>query len=306
MMQRSLTEELKYQFRYGGTTIRLLFVNIAVFLAIRLLDVLGQLSQNTIFHSIGENLFVLPGNFSQFLWQPWTLFTYMFAHQGFMHLLGNMLFLYFGGVLFQQLLGERKLFYTYLMGGIFGAVFQLLGNAFVPFFQFQQSDIIGASASVMAIIVALGVYRPNYVVQLFGIFPIKLMYIVLFFVVSDFLSLASLDNVGHLAHIGGALLGFLSVQKIHSHHNFMNVIEDRTNRFRVWLRKQFQPKPTFKMYRNTQGRQSNFRPSSDEEFLAEKKQKQEKVDAILDKISKNGYEALSKEEKQFLFQQNKE
>lgn len=306
-MQRNLFDELKYRFNHGGMTIRLLFINIGAFLLIRILDVFGQLSQTHFFTVLTDWVFVLPSSFSDVLWRPWTIFTYMFAHYGFMHILGNMIFLYFGGKLFQQLLGERKLLYTYLVGGVVGALFQLLANQFIPYFEAQQAGLIGASASVMAIVVAVGAYRPNLEVRLFGIVPIKLMYIVLFFVISDFLSLASLDNVGHMAHLGGALIGFLSIRNINSPQNFMNKIEIWGDQFFVKISGLFQPKPKFKTYKNNNNfsNSHNTRAKSDEDFLAEKKRNQEKIDTILDKISKHGYDALTKEEKQFLFQQNK-
>lgn len=303
-MQRNLGDEIKYQFKHGGAYIRLLFVNIGVFLIIHLFDILGQLTKAPIFAVLNEQLFVLPGTFSGVLMRPWTLFTYMFAHFGFMHILGNMLFLYFGGKLFQQLLGERKLFYTYIIGGLTGALFQLLANQFIPYFKVDQSALVGASASVMAVIVAVGSYRPNLEVRLFGILPVKLMYIVLFFVISDFLNLTSNDQVGHMAHLGGALIGFLSIRNITSPSNFMNKIEIWGNELLLKISKLFQPKPKFKVHKNT-NYQSQSRPKSDEEFLADKKMEQEKIDTILDKISKRGYDALTKEEKQFLFQQKK-
>lgn len=302
-MQRNLFDELKYRFNYGGMTMRLLFINIGVFLLIRILDVFGQLSQSNFFSQLTDWIFVLPASFSDVLMRPWTLFTYMFSHYGVMHILGNMLFLYFGGKLFEQLLGERKLLYTYLVGGIVGAFIQLFANAFIPYFQAHQAGLIGASASVMAVIVAIGAYRPNYEVRLFGILPLKLMYIVLFFVISDLLSLASLDSVGHLAHLGGALIGFLSIRNIHSPQNFMNKIEIWGDRLLVKTKQVFQKKPKFKVYKNH--KTQNTRSQSDEDFLAEKKRNQEKTDAILDKISKHGYDALTKAEKEFLFQQNK-
>lgn len=301
-MQHTILDELKQRFSYGGIYIQLIYLNVGVFLLIHLLGLLSTLFQTPVFAELNQIVFVLPGSFLAVAMQPWTLITYMFAHVGFMHLLSNMLFLFFGGQLFQHLLGERKLLYTYVVGGLAGAIFQLFANTFVPFFQAQQSALVGASASIMAVLVAVGSYRPNYVVNLFGLLPVKLMYIVLFFVLSDFLNITSGDNVGHLAHLGGALFGFLSVRNVTSSSNWMNKIELWGDRVWTWVKQLFQPKKKFKVYKNTQYH-SQARAKSDEDFLAEKKAKQERTDAILDKISKRGYDALTKEEKAFLFSQ---
>lgn len=310
-MTGNFLDDLKYQFRYGGIHLQLLFINVGLFLLINLLFLLDTLFMTSgIFGRIVDLLFVLPPDFASLLYKPWTLFTYMFAHIGLLHILGNMIFLYFGGQLFRSLLGERRLLYTYLVGGIVGAIIQIAANEFIPFFMLRSSTgMIGASAAVMAVFIAVAFYRPNAKVLFFGIFPISLIVLAIIFMTLDFINLAKDDNVGHLAHLGGALLGYLSVQNVHSSSNFLSKIEIWGDRKWMQIRNLFKRKPRMKVYKNTSRsnhESKNTRVKTDEEFLAEKKANQARIDAILDKISKKGYESLTKEEKQFLFKQSKE
>jgi membrane associated rhomboid family serine protease len=301
-MNRSVIEEIRYQYKHGGMHLKLLMVNAGFYLFINLLLMLDTLFMtNGIFAEIVNVTFVLPHGATDFLLKPWTLFTYMFAHYDLIHILSNMIFLYMGGNLFRHFLGDRKLLYTYLAGGIAGALIQLLANETIPFFMARPSSgMIGASASVMAVFMAVSFYRPQTVVHLFGVFAVRLIILALVFLGLDFINLTAHDNVGHLAHLGGALLGYLSIQKVHSPSNFMNRFEKFGERLYTELVKRIRREPKMKVYRNTA---QTARPKSDSEFLAEKKANQERIDAILDKISKKGYDSLSKEEKQFLFNQ---
>ena len=308
-MRRTFIEDIKHQYKYGGVHIRLLFINISAFLVINILLMLDQLFMTSgVFASFVNALIVLPPDFGSLLFKPWTLFTYMFAHIDFFHILGNMIFLYFGGDLFRNLLGERRLLYTYLVGGIAGGLLQITANEFIPFFMERSvGGMIGASASVMAVFIAVAFFRPNAQVYLFGIFAVRLIVLALVFIAMDFLNLTANDNVGHLAHLGGALVGYLSVQNVHSHNNFMSKIEMWGDRKWAQLMRIFRKTPTMRVYKNTQTKTPNYgRAKSDEAFLAEKKAKQERIDAILDKISKKGYDSLSKDEKQFLFNQKED
>ncbi len=309
-MRGTFIEEIKHQFKYGGIHLQLLFINLGIYLIINLLLILDKLFLTSgIFASFIESAFILPADFASLLYRPWTLITYMFAHISFFHILGNMIFLYFGGDIFRNLLGERRLLYTYLVGGLIGGIIQIAANEFIPFFMERASGgMIGASAAVMAVFIAVAFYRPNAQVFLFGMFPVRLIVLALIFMAMDFLNLTSDDNVGHLAHLGGALVGYLSVQNVHSHNNFMSRIEMWGDRKWMQITALFKRTPKMRAYRtHTKTKTPNYgRPKSDEEFLAEKKANQERIDAILDKISKKGYDSLSKEEKQFLFNQKEE
>lgn len=305
-MRRTFIEEIKHQYKYGGVHLQLLFINLAIFFVINLFLILDELFKTTgVFTRIVESAFILPADFASLLYRPWTLFTYMFAHITFFHILGNMIFLYFGGEIFRNLLGERRLLYTYLIGGIVGGIIQIAANEFIPFFMERASSgMIGASAAVMAVFIAVAFYRPNAQVYLFGMFPVRLIVLALIFIAMDFLNLTSNSNIGHLAHLGGALVGYLSVQNVHSHKNFMSRIEIWGDRKWMQITALFKRQPKMRAYRT---KTPNYgRAKSDEEFLAEKRANQERIDAILDKISKKGYDSLTKEEKQFLFNQKEE
>lgn len=301
-MSRTVVQEIRFQYMHGGMHLRLLMINLGIYLLINLLFMLDTLFMtNGVFAEIVNSLFVLPHSIIDFLFRPWTLLTYMFAHYDLIHILGNMIFLYMGGNLFRHFLGEKRLLYTYLAGGIAGAVIQLVANETIPFFMERSSaGMIGASASVMAVFMAVSFYRPQTEVHLFGVFAVRLIVLALVFLGLDFINLTAHDNVGHLAHLGGALIGYLSIQKVHSPSNFMNRFEKFGERLYVVISGKLRREPKMKVYRNPK---SSSRTKSDADFLAEKKANQERIDAILDKISKKGYDSLSKEEKQFLFNQ---
>lgn len=307
-MRRTFLEDIKYQFTYGGVHIQLLFINIGLFLLINMFFMFDTLLMtNGIFARVVDWIFVLPPDFKSLIFRPWTLITYMFAHIGLFHILGNMIFLYFGGQFFRNLLGERRLLYTYLVGGLVGGIVQITANEFIPFFMLRSSaGMIGASAAVMAVFIAVAFYRPNAQVYLFGLFPVRLIVLALIFMAMDFLSLTKDDNVGHLAHLGGALLGYLSIQNVHSPTNFLSKIEMWGDRQWMKIQAVFKRKPKMRAYKTHTKTPDYGRAKSDEDFLAEKKAKQERIDTILDKISKKGYDSLSKEEKQFLFNQKED
>ena len=306
--QRTFTEEVKHQFYYGGMTVKLIFINLLVFLFVGLVSVLGGLMQGEFKSFIKEfntTVFALDTNISEAIVKPWGLITSIFAHFSFMHLLLNMLMLYFVGKAFEQLFSQKRLLYTYILGGLLGGIFEILAHTFFPIFAHEtKTVIVGASGSVMAIFMALAFYRPSTEVSLFGIFPVKLIYLACIYLAMNILSLAKPDGTAHFAHIGGAFLGILSIQKINSSNNiislFERLIESIKNLFTRSTRKK---KPTFTIHKGGSARGG---VKTDEEFNFDKKQRQEKIDAILDKIAKSGYESLSKAEKEFLFKQSQD
>jgi hypothetical protein len=204
-----------------------------------------------------------------------------------------MLFLYFSGRFFEQYFSRKKLWLTYLFGGICGGILELVANNLFPALQGTNVVILGASGSIMAIFTALAFYQPNLQVQLFGIFPIRIYFLALFFLFKDLINIGTDDQIAHFAHLGGALFGLLSIQKMHSSKNILTRLEGFFNRIKGLFTAKKQPKNT------------RTRFKTDEEFNMEKRQKQERMDEILDKISKSGYDSLTKAEKDFLFNQSK-
>jgi membrane associated rhomboid family serine protease len=276
-------------------TNRLIIVNVCVFLLILLVKksfLLYNIDPRTSDEWI-HHLLDLNSSLPAFIRAPWGLFTSIFTHEQFGHLLFNMLFLYFSGRFFEQYFSRKKLWLTYLFGGICGGILELVANNLFPALQGTNVVILGASGSIMAIFTALAFYQPNLQVQLFGIFPIRIYFLALFFLFKDLINIGTDDQIAHFAHLGGALFGLLSIQKMHSSKNILTRLEGFFNRIKGLFTAKKLPKNT------------RTRFKTDEEFNVEKRQKQERMDEILDKISQSGYDSLTKAEKDFLFNQSK-
>lgn len=288
--QRNLLDEIKMMFRNGGMTMKLIFITVGVFVALKILDViLSLLGLGGIYEWITTNVFVLHTGVVPFLVRPWGLITSIFTHFDFVHLLSNMVFLFFFGRMFEQLFDSRRLLYVFVLGGIFGGLFEIVSGVFPVIYGHR---VIGASGGVMAVLAAVATYNPRMRVNLFGVIPIPVILIAVFFFFKDFMSLGSQTGVAHFAHIGGAVLGFLSAQNVSSSSNIVN----RVMRFGNGI---------FTRSRMRVDRNQNVRNQSDEDYNANKHQNQLEIDRILDKISKAGYESLTKREKDFLFRQSK-
>lgn len=241
------------------------------------------------------NYFAVPANITVLLSKPWTLLTYMFLHTEFFHILFNMLWLYWFGVIFVQYLSQRQLLGTYIFGGIAGALFYVAAFNLFPVFGIARDSSIalGASASVLAIVVAISFYVPEYTIRLLFIGPVRIKYIAIFTVILDVFMISSSNAGGHLAHLGGALWGFLWI-KIIPGFDPTRIFEPLLNIGKPKIG--VKPKKRFKVRHNP-----NQTPVSDEDYNRQKAVKQKRMDAILDKISRSGYDSLTKEEKELLF-----
>lgn len=301
-MQRSFTDEIKHQWQYGGTHIKLIGVNLVVFLLIGTFSVFAKLSATNgmppSMYFINE-IFTLHGNWEGFIRRPWGIITSIFAHFEFFHFLFNMVFLYFAGSMFMRYFTGKRLLYTYIIGGIVGGLFQIIAYSIFPALQGIQSYVVGASGSIMAIFVAVAFHRPQEKIMFFGIVPVRLIFLALFFILVDFFRLGDKDNVAHFAHLGGAIFGIWSIQNLYGKNNIINLSERIVERIKA----PFKKGPKMKVKKG--GYKTDARKMTDEEFNAIKKKKQEQVDLILDKISKSGYDSLTKQEKAILFDQSK-
>jgi membrane associated rhomboid family serine protease len=298
--EQNLFDSLKNSYRFGGMTIRLIFINAAIFLLIQILSVIIRLmmADNSLLSVVLNAVFTLNTDIQHFIFMPWGLITSIFAHFSLWHFVLNMLFLYFSGQMFEQLFDSKRLWYTYLFGGIAGGILEIIAHVIFPALQNSQIVIVGASGSIMAIFMALAFYRPNLNVMLFGVFPVRLIFLALFFLLSDIISLGMNDGVAHFAHLGGAIFGALSIRNLAKKNNVMNVIQRLGDSLIQTVKSLF----TGSIKKS---QRSNRRMKTDEEYNLEKKTKQEKIDQILDKISKSGYESLTRHEKDFLFNQSK-
>lgn len=292
MQQHNFIADLKSQVRNGGMHVKLIFVNAIVFFCIGILTVIGRLispeAQLNIQHLLTE-VFTLRSNFHGFITHPWGLITSIFAHFTFMHFLFNMLMLFFVGKMFEHFFGAKKLLLIYIFGGLCGGLFEIIAHSLFPGVGGLDVVVVGASGSIMAIFIAVAVYRPQLQVNLFGVLPVKIIVLAGLYFLYDILSMGLNDGTAHFAHIGGAIFGFFAVQKVNTSANIL-----------VKLDKLFKQKP--KKVKIIRGGGKKF---TDEEFNADKIARQRKTDIILDKISKSGYESLTTEEKNFLFTQSK-
>ncbi len=219
-----------------------------------------------------------PATVSELPTRFYTLITYQFFHQGFFHILFNMLWLYWMGQLFLDFLKPHQFHLVYLGGGIAGALVFLLLYQLVPVFANQQATIIGSSAAVMAILVAVGTLVPDYSLRLMFIGELKLKYLVLAYIILDIIGSVGANSGGSIAHLGGALFGFI----------FIKLLQKGVDLSAVFKRK-----PKLKVVKNKTPQKS------------EPLNNQKEIDAILDKISKSGYDKLSKAEKETLFKAGK-
>lgn len=293
----ALLEDIKYQFKTGNILMQLIYINGGVFISMMLVHVfLYLLGKESLYAQIVELLSV-PAAPSALLYRPWAILTHMFIHAGFLHIIFNMMWLYFGGQIFLNFLDSKKLLSTYILGGLSGALVFILMMNVVPRFAptVLGATALGASAAVLAIVVAAATTAPNFVVRLVLIGPVKLKYIALVSVVLDVLLIPSGNAGGHFGHLGGALWGFLFAWQLKKGRNltidFLKPI--------FWLRDGF-PKRTSNI------KVVHRKPKSDIEFNSNKAATQEQVDAILDKIKRSGYDTLSKKEKEILFKASKD
>lgn len=294
-------EDFKSAFqRYNNAHVQLIIINVAMFVLLAVIKVFLTIpGYENIWETI-HNQFAIPARFSEFITRPWTIITYMFTHDltGILHILFNMLFLYWFGRLFVEYLGSDKLIAVYILGGIAGAAAYLLAYNTIPYFSGRAEQVaiimVGASASINAIVVATATLLPNYTFFLLFFGPVRIKYIAGVMVFLSFLWSVGSNAGGNIAHLGGALIGFVYMKQLQSGINWGGWITITLD----WFKDLFKPRPKVKVtWRNKQAGPLPKTPGG--------KPSQDELDAILDKISAGGYESLTKEEKEKLFNASK-
>lgn len=287
-----LVEDIKARFRTGDALTRIILINIGVFLIIGLSNLvftIGGIDKTPYYWLLHKIEFAeyLP----KLLYQPWSIITHMFVHESFGHIFWNMIVFYWVGQLFIEYLGSKKLLSVYLIGGVFAIAFQSLIVNTVPIFKniiSPESYALGASGSINACLVAIATLIPDYTIFLILIGPVRLKYIAIAVVLLSLINLPNGNAGGEIAHIGGALFGFIYSRQL-----------KQGNDWGLWLTKlidRFSSKNT-----RAKMRVAHKRSISDVDYKEIKKYDEEQIDRILDKISKSGYNSLTKEEKEILF-----
>lgn len=301
----NISEEYNNIFKDGTTLTKLIVINISVFVLILIFEAVMHLfGAGELADPIISDWLAVPASFFNLLTRPWTPITYMFLHIEFLHILFNLLWLYWMGVIFVRYIGERQLVAVYVFGGLAGAFLYFISfNIFPVFHEAREYAVaLGASASVMAIIIAISVYKPDFSLNLLLIGPVKLKYIAILAVIIDIMMIKSSNAGGHIAHLGGAIFGSVYVSQLKQGKD----ISVGFQRFLDNIAEIFKSGKKSKMkvsYKRTAGPKTK-KPVSDYDYNKNKAEIQKEIDRILDKISQSGYQSLSDEEKDLLFRQS--
>ena len=294
----SIIDEIKESFRKGTTLHKLIYLNLGLFLAVQIVRIVLFLSNAYDLFPGFLNHLAVPANLEVLAKRPWTLITYMFLHVDFIHILFNLLWLYWFGTVFIQVLGLKKLLSTYLLGGLTGGIlYVVFYNVFPVFEGVREGSIaLGASASVMSVVVATATFQPERRMQLVLIGPIKIVYIALFMFIFTSLVDFSVNTGGKIAHIGGALSGFLFAYYYKRGKDITKGFDRIMDSIATWF------KPGKEKLKVTYKRSAGQKPPADDiQYKQEKAAEQKEIDQILDKISKAGYDSLTSREKEMLF-----
>lgn len=296
-----MLEEFKNAFqRPNNAHVQLIIINVAVYLVLAILLVFSTTTgYSSFFDSIYSQL-AIPAPIVSFLSKPWTIITYSFVHDltGIFHILFNMLVFYWFGKIFIEYLGSDKLIAVYVLGAFTGGIFYLLVYNTIPFYveKIPLHGMVGASAAVYAILVATATLLPDYTFFLLFVGPVRIKYIALIYIVISFLGSVGGNAGGNIAHLGGALIGYVYIKQLQVGVNWGSWITITLD----WVIGLFRPSSKVKVtYRSTEPKSKSTRSSS------ANKTSQDEIDAILDKISDRGYESLTKEEKEKLFNASK-
>lgn len=302
-MLNTVWEDVKRQYYSGDTITRLLLINIAFFLFFRFLwlglFITGQNADNI--HNL-LNWFSISASGFEVITRPWTIITNMFLHFELRHILWNMLFLYWFGRILQDLIGSQKILAIYILSGLSGALVYFISANFMTIG--IGAYALGASAAIMGIILAAATISPHYQMHLMFIGGVKLMYIALFVIILDLISIPTGSNTGgHLAHLGGAAMGFFLAKQMQNGGDWIGGFNQLFENITNWFKAVFTRRPKPKVVYKNPNKPKQQTPRND----SSQQNRQAKIDAILDKIKQEGgYSNLTAEEKDFLFRASKD
>lgn len=276
-------QDINYKIKSGSKLYLLIAVNVSVFLLINIPAVVERFTtQSDYIATYTYNYLSLPTYLPLLVKRFWTPVTYMFMHADIFHILFNMLWLYWMGQIFEEFLGKKRTIGLYFIGGLAGAALYLLAYNLLPYFTQSgavvSGTMIGASASIMAIVIGAATIVPDYTIFLMFLGPVKLKWLALGFVIIDFLSIAGPNAGGEISHIGGALAGFIYVKQLQNGKDWIGSVNNL-----------FKKRSNMRVVPGSQQKESKGKPQQDE------------IDRILDKISETGYDNLTTQEKDTLF-----
>jgi len=277
----TIWDDIKWQFKVGDVATKLIFWNIGVFLV----SIIAFYKFRFGFFDYPDWL-ALSSDSPYALTHPWTLLTYAFLHANFMHLLFNMLMLYFAGRLFTTFFSSKQLLGLYLLSAIFAGLMFVVGYMLLE----QSSRLVGASAAIMAILVAVTIYMPTMQIRLWGVISLKLWHLTAILLTVDILFVLAENTGGHIAHLAGAFFGYLYIKLLQNGTDLSKIVTSVAGIF------DRQPKARMKtVHRNYSKPQQKTAPK-----VVIKDKTQQQIDEILDKIGRSGYDSLTKDEKEFL------
>ena len=268
--------------------VKIILINVIVFVVLSILEVFITLSGGGTIFKTFVNKLMLPAAFTTFILQPWSLISYFFLHLSFSHILWNMLFLYWFGKIIHDNIGNNAVISLYVLGGIIGGLSYMALFNIIPFYGDRVSDslMLGASAGVFSIVAGSATLLPNYTFNLLFLGPIRIKYIALFYILLSFLDVTGSNAGGEIAHLGGALIGYLFIRQL---QNGVNMGEGIIKIINIFNKK----------------RSSKIKQDLPVNDDVKPDISQDEIDKILDKISESGYSSLSKKEKEKLFNASK-
>lgn len=291
-----IIDDLKLQYRIGGIPNKIIYWNVGLFAVPYLLNGIFSLSNINL---NAFNFISLASNPAELLWKPWSLISYAFFHSGFFHILFNMLIFNFSSRLFLTYFTPKQLLSLYFTGIIFSGIIYILCYFLFPSLANLNVTLVGASGAIMSVFFAVATYNPLMEIRLMFIGNVKIWHIAFVYLVLDLIQLPLENTGGHIAHLGGALFGYLFVKQIQNGTDitswfavlmdfFTNLFSSNKNSFK-------------KIHRNPNPVNKEKTPETSGSKIVTKDKNQQQIDEILDKISKSGYDSLSKDEKEFLF-----
>ena len=272
----------------NNALVKIILINVVVFVSASFIEIFLTLSGAGDAFKLFINKLMLPASFTTFITQPWSLISYFFLHLGFTHILWNMLFLYWFGKIIQDNVGNNAVISLYVLGGIIGGLSYMALFNIIPYYdnRISESLMLGASAGVFSIVAGSATLLPNYTFYLLFLGPVRIKYIALFYILLSFLDVTGSNAGGEIAHLGGAMIGYLFIRQLQNGVNMGEGVINIINFFNKEKNKKTE---------------ENYSPTEDTKYDIS----QDEIDKILDKISESGYSSLSKNEKEKLFNASK-